>query len=173
MKEFQYNRSHLNLLYKYRTTRLLFMTLFCFVILFQSVAWLIVWMNEIEASVMDMTFVGVTLGLSLFEFISHAWLYTYNNRVIAEIEQNGTATGYVSRLTVNEKSTFANILLVLCRIITVVFTIFVGICIFNFVENFVNWGKILLKIPALVMVVVAFLNLSGILRFNQLLSHQK
>lgn len=173
MKEFQYNRSHLDLLHKYRITRLLFMTLFCFVIIFQSVSWLVVWMGDIEVSVTDMVFVGVTLGLSLVEFICHAWLYAYNNRVIAEVEQNGSATGYVSRLAVNESSTLANALLVFCRVITVLFTIFVGICIFNFVDNVLNWGRILLKIPALVLVVVGFLNLSGTLRYNKLLSVKK
>lgn len=173
MKEFHYDARHLKLLYKYRTTRTLFMTLFCFVILFQSVSWLVVWMSDGEVSTMDMWFVGVTLAFSLIQFICHTWLYSYNNRIISQIEQVGSAEGFVSKLSVNEKSTFSNMLMILCRIICVLFAVFVGICIFSFIDNFMNWGKILLKIPALVMLLVAFLNLSGVLRFNQLLANQK
>lgn len=173
MKSFCYNTSHLTLLYKYRTTRILFMTLFCFVILLQSVSWLIVWMNGTVASVMDMVFVGVTLIVSLIQFISHSWLYAYNNRIIREVETNGSAVGLMSAINFNDKTSFGNGLIVFCRILTVVFAIFVGIAMFNFVQDFLNWGKVMLKIPALVMLVVISLNLSGMLRFNKLVLSDK
>lgn len=173
MKSFCYNTSHLTLLHKYKTTRILFMTLFCFVILLQSISWLIVWMDGAVASTMDMVFVGVTLIISFIQFIVHAWLYAYNNRIIKEVKTNGSAVGLMSAIKFNDKTSFGNGLIVFCRILTVVFTVFVGIAMFNFVENFLNWGKVLLKIPALVMLVVMSLNLSGMLRFNKLVLENK
>lgn len=172
MKSFKYDSRHLKLMYKYRTMRILFMTLFCFVILFQSVAWLMVWMGDEPISTMDMIFVGATLLLSLTEFICHAWLYYYNNRLIASVEQTGLAEGFVSVISANE-SALSRILLGFCRLLVIVFAVFVGICVFSFVDNIINWGEILLKIPALVMLLVAFLNLSGIIRYNQLLVVEK
>lgn len=166
MREYCYNSKHLNLLNKYSRVKLLFIFMFCLVILLQAITWLLVWGKDIAISTSDMIFVGVTLVGALSLVFSQMVMYRMNANIIKNVKSNGEFKASVSKVRFSNKSSWAWGYVVLTRILCLVFIILLGITVFNFIQNYVNWGKIILKMPLTLFLAVGFLNLSAILRFQ-------
>lgn len=166
MKDFCYNAKHLSLLKKYSKIKLLFIFMFCLVLLLQSITWLIVWNKDISISTTDMVFVVITLAGAFSLILSQMIMYKTNSTIIKNVQDNGEYKTKVFSTKFSNKSSWAWGYVVLTRILCIVFIILLGIMVVNFIQNYVNWGKIILKMPLMLFLAVAFLNLSAILRFQ-------
>ena len=58
---------------------------------------------------------------------------------------------------------------VFCKVLAVIFIFVLGVMIYNFVTDFVTWGKIVLKTPLIVLCAVEFLSLSAEISYQSML----
>jgi len=173
MEKFVYSPVHLPALKKYGVLKILFALLGCFVLLLQSLAWLIVWNKNIEVDVTNMVFVGITLIASLFFVMSQVFFSIRNRKMIETIMAKGSFETTRTKMKFANKASIGGGLVVFARIMAVLFVILLGILIVSFIQNYLNWGKIILKMPFMVFCAVGFLNLSAELRFQKIVEKAK
>lgn len=173
MKQYVYTADTLPELKKYGIARILFLLLGCLVLLLQSLSWLVVWLKDMEITVSDMAFVGITLVASLSFVMSQSVWAIRNKKIIKAIKNNGSFTTKRLNVRVSDKSSFAGALVLLCRIIAIVCVILLGILIVSFIQNYLNWGRIILKMPLMVYLTIGFLNVSSELRFQKMIEKSK
>ena len=166
MEDFEYRPAHIKALKKYETTKLVFMLLGCLTLLLQSIAWLVVWFKDKPITTSDMVFVAITLAGTLMFIGSQFFYYKRNRQMIKIIKQYGSLTMKRSKMRFSNKNSVAGGLVVFYRIVAVLFVILLGILIVSFIQNYLNWGKIILKMPFMVYCAVGFLNRSADFRFN-------
>lgn len=167
MEDFVYTTKHLPVLKKYGTMRILFLLLGCLVILLQSITWLIVWYKDMTITAMDMAFVGVTLTLCLFFIASQVFLAGINARTISGIKINGLCAGKKPKAPKNVS--VAGGFRILIHFITILFVVLLGVLIVSFVQNYLNWGEVILKMPFMVYCSVSLLNVSANTKYKSLL----
>ena len=160
MKDYTYNSNHLNLLKKYGTIKLMFILMFCLVLLLQSMTWLIVWSKDVDIIKSDMVFVVITLIGSLAMMATQMIQYRINFNIIKNVQSEGSFTTRAFKTNFSNKSSWAWGYVLLTRILCVLFIILLGIVVYNFVQNYVNWGEIILKAPMMLFIAIGFLNLS-------------
>jgi hypothetical protein len=173
MEKYVYTTVHLPALKKYGVMKICFLILGCLVLLLQSIAWLVVWNKGIDISVTNMVFVGITLTGTLFFVASQVFFGTRNRKIMAIIKRDGLFNTTRMKLKFSNKASLGGALVVFCRIISVLFVILLGILIVSFIQNYLNWGKIILKMPFMVFCAVGFLNVSAELRFQTLVEEAK
>ncbi|MFQ6724316.1 MAG: hypothetical protein ACLRFE_03165 [Clostridia bacterium] len=173
MVKYVYTAEHLPVLRKYAIMKVMFLLLGCLVLLLQSIAWLVVWFKDIEVSTSNMWFVTITLVFTL-SFVASQMFWAIRNRKIMKTVKNGDVfpTKRV-KMKFSDKHSFAGALIVFARIMAVLFVILLGILIVNFVQDYLNWGKIILKMPFMVLCAVMFLNASAELRYQTLIENAK
>ena len=169
MEEFVYTKNHLDAVKKYRTTRMLFLLLGCFVLALQSIAWLVVWLKDIPVKISDMWFVGITLVYSLYFVASQAFLMSYTKKIMKTINNEGSFTTRRVKLRFSDKSTLAGAFVVFCKVLAVIFVVILGVMLYNFISNFVAWGKVVLKTPMVVLCSIEFLNMSSETSYQKML----
>lgn len=169
MEQFIYTKNHFEALKKYKTMKVLFLALGCFVLALQSITWLVVWLRDMPVKVSDMWFVGITLIYSLYFVISQIFMIIYTNRIISTVNREGSYTTKRLRVRLSDKSTFAGAYTIFCKIMAIVFVVVLAIMLVNFVMDFVNWGKVILKTPLVVLCAIQFLNTSAELSYQTLL----
>lgn len=168
MEKYIYTFKHLPALKKYGFMKVLFLLLGCLVLLLQSIAWLVVWNKNISIDITNMVFVTITLVFTIFFVLSQVFFALRNKKIIQIIEQKGSFESFRFKLRFSNKASFGGALVVLCRIIAILFIILLSILVVSFIQNYLNWGKIILKMPFMVLCVVGFLNLSAELRFQEM-----
>lgn len=173
MENFVYSRVHLDVLKKNGVRKVLFLLLGCLVLLLQSIAWLIVRDKDIDVKVSDMVFVGITLVATLFFVCSQLFFGIRNRKIINTIKSGQNFTTKRMKFRFSDKFSWGGGLVVLTRIIALLFVVLLGILIVSFIQNYLNWGKIILKMPLMVFCAVGFLNLSAELRFQGLVEKAK
>lgn len=173
MEQFVYTSVHIPALKKYGFMKILFLLLGCLVLLLQSIAWLVVWNKDIDISTSNMVFVTITLVFTLFFVASQAFFAIRNKKIINTINENGFFKTFRIKLKFSNKASIGGGLVVFCRILAVLFVILLGILIVSFIQNYLNWGKVILKMPFMVFCAVGFLNLSAELRFQTLVEQAK
>ena len=169
MEQFIYTSKHMGALKKYNFMKTLFVLLGCLVVLLQSIAWLVVWMRDMATSTSDMFFVGITLISALYFTMSQVFFLARNNKIIKIVSSGNQFITSRVKMKFSNKSSFAGALVVLCKILAVLFVILLGIVIVSFVQNYVNWGKVILKMPFMVFCAIGFLNLSAELSYQKML----
>ena len=168
MERFIYTPAHLPALKRYGTMKILFSFLGCLVLLLQSIAWLVVWTRDMEIDTTNMVFVTITLVCSLFFVMGQVFFSVRNRKIIAAIKRDGKFETIRSKLRFSNKGSFAGALVVFCRFLAVLFVILLGILVVSFIQQYLNWGKIILKMPFMVLCAVGFLNTSAELRFQSM-----
>ncbi|MBQ8522582.1 MAG: hypothetical protein IJ458_02820 [Clostridia bacterium] len=166
MERYIYTKDHLPALKKYGIMKIMFLLLGCLVLLLQSIAWLVVWFKDIEISVTNMVFVGITLVFTLFFVASQTFWAIRNRKIMDTIKRDGSFATMRLKMKFSNKASWGGGLVVLCRIIAILFVILLGILIVSFIQNYLNWGKIILKMPFMVYCAVGFLNASAELRYQ-------
>jgi len=166
MEDFVYTSVHLKTLKKYAFFKLLFMLLGCLVLLLQSLTWLVVWVKDKPATTTDMVFVAVTIVGSFMFIATQFFFFNRNRNMINIIRQHGSLTIRRTKLRFSNKHSWAGGLVVFYRILTLVFIILLGIGVYSFIKNYVNWGKVILKMPFMIYCAVTALNRSSDLRFQ-------
>lgn len=166
MEKYVYTDKHLPAFKKYGMMKILFLLLGCLVLLLQSIAWLVVWNKDIDVNVTNMVFVAITLIFSLYFVASQVFFAIRNRKIMCIIRNNGKFTTKRIKLKFSNKASLGGALIVFARIIALLFVILLGILIVSFIQNYLNWGKIILKMPLMVLCAVQFLNLSAELRFQ-------
>lgn len=169
MEQFVYTKNHINAVKKYKTMRVLFLALGCFVLALQSIAWLVVWLKNMPIKISDMWFVGITLIYSLYFVISQIFLIIHSRRILERIKKEGSYTTLRIKIRLSDKTTFGGTLTIFAKVLFVIFIILLAIVVTNFISDIVNWGKIILKMPLLVLCAVEFLNLSAELNYQAML----
>lgn len=169
MEQFIYTSKHMGALKKYNFMKTLFVLLGCLVILLQSIAWLVVWMRDMTTTTSDMIFVGVTLISALYFTMSQVFFWVRNNKIIKSVQEGKQFITSRVKMKFSNKSSFAGALVALSKILAVLFVILLGIMIASFVQNYVNWGKVILKMPFMVFCAIGFLNLSAELNYQKML----
>lgn len=170
MKLYTYTRAHVKALDRYRTIKLLFLLLGCLTLLLQSICWLIVWNKGISVSTTDMVFVTITLIAAFLFVLSQLFFAVRNNKIIKEIDQTGECRYPRYGESFFRKRTIASGLALFMRIISVVFLILLGILIINFIRDYLNWGKVILKLPLMMLIVVEVVNISAEIRHQTMLT---
>jgi len=173
MENFVYTRAHLDVLKKNRIKNILFLLLGCLVLLLQSITWLVVWNKDIDIKVSDMVFVGITLICALFFVASQLFFGIRNRQIINTINRGENFTTKRVKFKFSDKHSFGGALVILSRFIALLFVILLGILIVSFIQNYLNWGKVILKMPFMVYCAIGFLNLSAELRFQTLIEQAK
>ena len=173
MEKYVYTEVHLPALKKYSVIKILFLILGCLVLLLQSITWLVVWNKGIDISVTNMVFVGITLVSSLYFVASQVFFAIRNRKIMSTIRREGSFNTKRVKLKFSNKTSFGGALVVFCRIIAILFVILLGILIVSFIQNYLNWGKIILKMPFMVFCAVGFLNLSAELRYQTMVEEAK
>ena len=166
MKEFVYTSAHINALKKYGVMKVLFLLLGCLVLLLQSIAWLIVWLKDIEISTSSMVFVTITLVATLYFIASQCFFAIRNIKIIRTINTNGEFRTRRIKFKFSNISSWAGGMVIVTRVIAIIFVILMAILTVNFLQNYLNWGKVILKVPFMMFCTVGFLNLSAELRFQ-------
>ena len=166
MTKFEYKSAHLKILNKYSTAKLLSLLLGCLTLLLQSIAWLLVWFNDKPVTTSDMVFVTITIVGALSFICAQFFYYMRNKRIIKAVKQHGSAQAIRSKLRYSDKGSWAGGLVVFYRVLGILFVILLGILVVSFIQNYLNWGKIILKMPFMVYCTVGFLNSSVDFRFN-------
>lgn len=169
MEEVVYDKKHLLTLKRYGYAKIMFLLMGCLTLLLQSLAWVVVLFKEVPVSTSSKVFVTITQIGSLLFIISQFALAIRNKHIIKTIITSGKCTTRRLKVKVSNKASFAGGLLVLCRIIAVIFVILLGILVVNFLQNYLNWGKVILKMPIMILLAVEFLNSSAELKFKALL----
>ena len=170
MRQYVYTRAHAKTLDKYRTIKVLFLVLGCMVLLLQSICWLIVWSKDMSVSTSDMVFVTITLVASFLFVLSQLFFAMRNNKIIKAINQFGECMTPRYGESFFRKRTIAKGLALFMRIISVVFVLLLGILMVNFVMDYLNWGKVILKLPLMVLIVVEVLNVSAEIKYQTMLT---
>lgn len=169
MEQFVYTKKHLDALKKYKTTKVLFLALGCFILALQSIIWLVVWVRDMPVKVSDMWFVGITLVYSL-QFVSTQIFYIiHTRRIMSTVKKQESFTTRRLKLRFSDKSTFAGAIIVFSKVLVVVFTFILGVMIFNFITDFVTWGKVILKTPIVILCAIEFLDLSAEVNYQAML----
>ncbi len=166
MEQYIYTSKHLDALKKYGFMKILFLLLGCLVMLLQSIAWIIVWLKNIHISTTNMVFVTITLTFSFFFVASQLFFGIRNKRIIKTIKQEGSVTIARMKSKILKTSTLSSGIVLFARIIAILFVILLGILTVSFIQNYLEWGKIILKMPLLMFMAVGFLNWSAELRFQ-------
>lgn len=169
MEQFVYSSIHLPALKKYGITKILFTLLGCLVLLLQSITWLIVWLKGVDVSTSDLVFVTITLVSALFFTGSQIFFAIRNKNIRETIKYQGSFQTFRPKLKFSNKASIGGGLVVFCRIIAVVFVILLGVLMANFILDYLNWGKVILKTPIMVLIAVWFLNTSAELRFQTMI----
>jgi len=120
-------------------------------------------------STSSMLFVGITLVASLYFVASQCFFAIRNKKVIKTIKEKGQFVTKRVNLKFSDKSSWAGAFVVFFRIIAILFVFLLGALIVSFVQNYLNWGKIILKMPFMVFCAVGFLNLSAEIRYQTML----
>lgn len=173
MEKYIYTKEHIPTLKKYCTAKIVFLLLGCLVLLLQSISWLVVWLKDIDISISSMVFVGITLVFALSFVGSQFFFAVRTKNIIKLINSEGKFITMRIRRGFSDKTSWGGALTVLARVIAVLFVIFLGILIVSFVQNYLNWGKIILKMPLMVFCAVWFLNMSAELRFQSMIETAK
>ncbi len=166
MTKFEYKSAHLKILKKFGVAKLLFLMLGCLTLLLQSIAWLVVWYNDKPTTTSDMVFVAITIIASLLFIAAQFFYYKRNSKIMAAVKQYGSIDVARPRARYSDKTSWTAGLAVFYRVIAVLFVILLGILTVSFIQNYVNWGKVILKMPFMVYCAVAFLSTSAEFRFN-------
>jgi hypothetical protein len=173
MEHYTYTYGHLNALKKYRQMKILFLTLSCLVVLLQSISWLVVWCKDIEISTSNMVFVTITLIASILFMFSQVFFLFRNKKIMREIEIEGKFETVRLGLRFSNKASWAGAFVFLIKILALLFVVLLGLLIVNFVQDYLNWGKIILKVPFMVFLAVGFLNTSAELKFQTMIEKVK
>ena len=153
--------------------KILFLLLGCLVLLLQSISWLVVWMKDIPVSLTSKIFVTITLFTSL-SFVASQYIFLIRNKKIRkEVKEHGKFVGSRLKLKFSNKASWAGAFVVFFRILAIVFVILLGILIVSFIQNYLNWGKIILKMPLMVLLAIQFLHLSAEVRYQIMLEKDK
>lgn len=169
MQDFVYTSAHLDALKKYKFSKMLFLLLGCLVLLLQSMAWIIVWYKDIAVNTTNKVFVTITLVVSFLFIFSQCFFVVHTKKIIKNIKLNGTFVTKRPRLIPASKPNLINAMAVFARILAIVLVILLGVFIVSFIENYLNWGKVILKMPIIVLIAIAFLNYSLELRYDRIL----
>lgn len=169
MKEYIYTSAHIETLKKYSFMKMLFLLLGCLVMLLQSLAWLVVWFKDIDISTSSMVFVTITLICSLYFIASQFFFAIRNRKIIKTIKREGKFITRRIRFKFSDKSSWAGGMVILARIIAILFVVLLGILTISFLQNYINWGKVILKMPFMMFCAVGFLNLSAELRYQTMI----
>ena len=169
MEQFVYTKKHLDAVKKYKIMKIMFLALGCFVLALQSITWLVVWLKDVPVKISDMWFVGITLVYSLYFVASQIFFIIHSRRITAIIKKQGSFTTKRVKLRFSDKSTLAGAFSVFCKILAVIFVAVLGVMIFNFVTDFVAWGKVILKTPLVVLCAIEFLNLAAEISYQAML----
>lgn len=173
MEQYVYNSNHLPALKKYGFMKMLFLLLGSLTLLLQSFAWLIVWMRDMPISKSDMWFVAITL-ISAFYFIAAQCFFLARNRkIINMVNAGGTFVGRRTKIRFSNKASLGGAIALFCRILAILFVVLLGVLIVSFVQNYLNWGKVILKMPLMVFLAVSFLHTSAEVRFQALVEKSK
>lgn len=173
VEEYTYNAGHLNLLKKSGVLKLIFSFIFCLIIILQALAWLIVWSKDMSFTTTDTVFVAITILGCLAMLVSQIYFYRHNQTITEHVKIEGSYTTKRLKFKFSQKSSWSWGYLVLTNIITIVFVILLGIMVVNFIQNYVNWGRIILKMPLMLFLAVASLQVSANLRYESLLEKSK
>ena len=171
MQQYIYSSKHLPALKKYGIMKMLFLFLGCLILLLQSITWLIVWVRDMYISTTDMVFVGLTLASAFYFIVSQSYFLVRNNRIMKTIKKDGSFTSMRVKLRFSNKHSWAGGFVVFCRFLVVLFVILLGIMIVNFVQDYLNWGKVILKMPFMVFCAISILNLSAEMRYQTILEN--
>ena len=169
MEQFVYTKNHLDALKKYKTMKVLFLALGCFVLALQSIIWLVVWVKDMPVKVSDMWFVGITLVNALQFVTSQIFFIIHTRHIKIALNKQGTFTTRRVKLRFSDKSTFGGAVVVFSKILAVIFAFILGVMIFNFITDFVTWGKVILKTPLLVLCAIQMLHLSAEVNYQSML----
>ena len=173
IENYEYTSEQMDELKKYRVMKVLFLLLGCLVLLLQSISWLVVWIRDMPVDFTNKVFVTITL-IGTFSFvISQSFLLVRNKNIRNIIEREGKYDGTRLKLRFSNKSSWGGAFAIFFRIIAIVFLILLGILIVSFIQNYLNWGKIILKTPLMVLMAVQFLNLSAEIRYQIMLEKDK
>jgi len=173
MQQFIYNSKHLPVLKKYKTIKLLFLFLGCLVLALQSICWLIVWVKNKPITNSDMIFVGITLASALYFVASQSMMIVRNKKMMNIVKDGGSVATMRVKMKFSKKSSFAGILVVFARILAILFVIALVGVIISFIQNYINWGKVILKMPFMVLCAVSMLNISAELRYQTMVEKVK
>lgn len=173
MEKYIYTSDHLRALKKYGIMKIWFLFLGCLVLMLQSMAWLLVWYKEKPATVSDMWFVTITLVFSLFFVASQVFWVKRNRKIMHTIKKDGRFVTNRIKMKFSNKASWGGALVVLSRILAILFVILLGILTVSFIQNYVNWGKVILKMPLTLFCAVSFLNLSAELRYQKIIETAK
>ena len=173
MEYYTYTHEHLKALKKYGMMKMLFLFLSCLVVLLQSISWLIVWWKDFEVSTSSMVFVTITLVASILFMFSQVFFMIRNRKIMNTIELEGKYESVRLKVKFSNKASWAGALVFLVRILALLFVVLLGILIVNFVQDYLNWGKIILKVPFMVFLAVGFLNTSAELKFQTIVEKMK
>lgn len=173
MEDYVYTSSELDELKKYRTMKILFLLLGCLVLLLQSITWLIVWLRDIPVSTSSKVFVTITLVATFLFIASQSVFLIRNKNIVKIVKEQGRFHSKRIKLKFSDKTTWAGAFVILFRIIAIIIVVLLGVLIVTFIRNYLNWGKIVLKMPLMVLVAVQALNLSAELRYQTMLEKSK
>ena len=171
MEKCIYTAEHIPVLKKYNFMNMLFLLLGCLVMLLQSIAWLVVWYKDMEINTLNMVFVTITLVFSLFFVMSQVFMYIRNKKIIKTINLYGSFETRRLKIKLSNKHSWGGALRVLCHIFAIIFVVILAAMMFSFVKNYVNWGKVILKVPFMIFCAVSMLNLSAELKIQSLLEN--
>lgn len=173
MEKFIYTFKHLPTLKKNGVRKILFLLLGCLVLLLQSISWLVVWNKDIDIKVSDMVFVGITLISTFFFIMSEVFFAIRNVKVMNIIKRDQQFSTFRLKLRFSNKTSWGGALIFFSRFLAILFILLFGIMIVSFIQNYLNWGKIILKMPFMALCAVGFLNCSSELRFQSVVEQIK
>lgn len=173
MENYLYTSNHIGILKKYRSFKVIFLLLGCLVLLLQSISWLVVWNRDMAVSTSDKVFVTFTLMGAFSFIISQAYFIARNNKIMKIVKSGDNFQTRRITIKFSNKSSIGGAFVVFCRIIALVLVMLMGVMIASFVQNYLNWGKIILKMPFMVLIVVQILNLSAELKYQTMVEKAK
>ena len=107
-------------------------------------------------------------------FIASQFFFAIRNRkIIKTIKQKGDFTTHRISFKFSDKSSWAGGMVVLARIVAILFVVLLAILTGSFLQNYINWGKVILKMPFMMFCAVGFLNLSAELRYQTMIEKVK
>ena len=92
---------------------------------------------------------------------------------MSAINKEGSFTTRRVKLRFSDKSTFAGAFTVFCKILAVIFVFILAAMLYNFVIDFVSWGKVILKTPIVVLCAIEFLNMSSEISYQAMIEKIK
>jgi hypothetical protein len=173
MEQYVYTSNHLPALKKYGVMKILFLLLGCLTLLLQSLAWLIVWMRDMPVSKSDMWFVAITLVSAFYFIAGQCFFLARNRKIINMVSDGGTFVCRRTKIRFSNKASVGGAIALFCKIIAILFVILLGILIVSFIQNYLKWGKVILKMPLMVFLTVSFLHTSAEVRYQALVEKSK